>query len=420
MNTRKKVLEVLKTHGPQSTKGVMAILGGTYASVHTLLQRLFLAGKVVDEHGVWKLFSQITPGVPVVAAQQPIVEKVLAATQGVKKLKNRFILLVDNSSSMESIKAETERAVNQTIDTIRAESIRSGQETEVSLYYFDFTAKEPSFFLKAAKDVQRIVYRPYGDTALFDAVNKAIEQHKSLPSAPNEDVSYVLICITDGRDNRSRDYAGRGMNELIRQVQGTDRWTVTFQLPPGQKSWFCHSFSVPHGNVQEWNNDAAGTAEAAFARDMGVNAFYGLRSAGATSSMDFYNVTTDLSKLDPNQLKAQCKDVRSEVKIWEVPRETDIQSFVQSQTGRPYQSGTVFYTLSKSEKVQAGKKVLVMEKGQRGVYAGDAARALVGIKPGENCRVKPGNHSNFDIFVQSTSVNRVLVRGTKLISWPNA
>jgi len=438
--TRSTIIDTLKTWGPQTTEGLMTLTKFTYDRVHNSAKRALAAKKLAKIGKKWATLEQAAarPGALPVPPPASTVAQTAVSTLGTQQevLKNRFLIVVDNSSSMESVRYETEQALKQTLNTIRSEAFRSGQDTEVSLYYFADETRPATFFRVNAKEMKvDIHYAPYGNTALFDAVMRAINEHKSIPAQPGENVSYVVITLTDGQDNRSYgsgprpnmygyaqacQRAAREMNDLIRAVQGTDHWTVTFQVPPRTKANFCSQFTVPQGNVQEWTNDTAGVAEAAMSRDLGTAAFYGARASGATSTRDFYSVTTDLSKLDPNQLKVQCQDVRSQVQVWEVPRETDIQSFVQAQTGRPYQRGTVFYTLSKSEKVQSNKKVLVMEKGHRAVYAGPNARALVGIKPNEDCRVKPGNHSNFDVFVQSTSVNRVLVRGTKLICWPNA
>src|SRR5262245_30251844 len=159
MNTRSKVLEVLKK-GPNTTRGVIAVLGGTYASVHTLLHRLAVAKLVTEEHGLWKIAEQqATPPAPAPAptqAQAQVTQNVTNAGLGVAPgvtLKNRFIIVVDNSSSMQSIQQETERALKQTLNTIRAEAFKSGQDTEVSLYYFGDEAYPATFFRVNAKDM---------------------------------------------------------------------------------------------------------------------------------------------------------------------------------------------------------------------------------------------------------------------------
>lgn len=51
---------------------------------------------------------------------------------------------------------------------------------------------------------------------------------------------------------------------------------------------------------------------------------------------------------------------------------------------------------------------------------GRAKRTSGTCGPSFDAQVKPGNHANFDIFVQSTSFNRKLVRGTKLLYFEGA
>lgn len=73
----------------------------------------------------------------------------------------------------------------------------------------------------------------------------------------------------------------------------------------------------------------------------------------------------------------------------------------------------------KPEKVQGSKKVLLVEKGKPEVWAGSQARQMIGLPIAADAKVEPGNHANYDIFVQSTSVNRKLPRGTKIIVLDN-
>ncbi len=91
---------------------------------------------------------------------------------------------------------------------------------------------------------------------------------------------------------------------------------------------------------------------------------------------------------------------------------------MEEKTKSPYIPGSVFYQLTKTEKIQPQKMVLIMKKGGKGIYGGDEARGLIGLPASEDwieAKVKPGNHANFEIFVQSSSINRKLVRGTKVL-----
>jgi hypothetical protein len=51
------------------------------------------------------------------------------------------------------------------------------------------------------------------------------------------------------------------------------------------------------------------------------------------------------------------------------------------------------------------------------MYSGSDARTLIGLPTSGNARLHPGNHGNYDIFIQSTSINRKLVGGTGVLYW---
>lgn len=85
-----------------------------------------------------------------------------------------------------------------------------------------------------------------------------------------------------------------------------------------------------------------------------------------------------------------------------------------------YTPGTVFYQLTKTEEIQSYKQILVQKKFTKEIYAGNEARELLGLPVGQTCKVKIGNLGNYDVFIQSTSVNRKLVRGTRVIYFAGA
>jgi hypothetical protein len=56
----------------------------------------------------------------------------------------------------------------------------------------------------------------------------------------------------------------------------------------------------------------------------------------------------------------------------------------------------------------------VQDKVTGAIYVGVNARNLLGL-PAQEVKVNPANVSAYNIFVQSTSVNRKLPKGTQLI-----
>ena len=223
----------------------------------------------------------------------------------------------------------------------------------------------------------------------------------------------MFIIITDGEENTSKSFTAKDLTGLMGRMQKTDRWSFAFLLPKGASKTFCGQFGIPDGNVKEWEASAAGMKAAAVAVQAGIGAYYSIRTLGKSSMKGFF--TTDLSKVSTSEVKKQLDDIRDKVHVWTIPNECDIRPFCESKTGSPYIRGSAYYQLTKDELVQASKQVILVEKGKSSVYAGEDARGILGLPDGESVKVRPGNHSNWDIFVQSKSLNRRLVRGTKLV-----
>lgn len=327
---------------------------------------------------------------------------------------NKILLLLDSSGSMAPIAQPTVQAFNRIVEAIRAASFATGQKTSVTLYTFgERSAVNLKFLDVPIEEVVKLSdlsYQPDGPTPLCDCIGDAIRQSLTLTTSIN--TSFALNVITDGQDNYSRRFSEGEIERLIKQVQATDRWTVTFTVPPGTKRSIINNFGVHDGNVAEWEISAAGAAQVARSFSSSYRNYFVARSRGATKTDGFF--VTDMSKVKLTDVKKQLSDVKKDYAVLHVKQEAEIRPLVES-CGYAYVLGNAFYQLSKNEEIQAYKDILLREKGKTAIYGGAEARELLGFPPRLTVKVKPGNHANWDIFVQSTSVNRKLVRGTDLL-----
>jgi len=341
-----------------------------------------------------------------------------------KKLTNHFAIVIDESGSMAHLRSNVIEAVNNIINTIKTGADQFGQESTVSLYLFNNSVKR-RFFKVPAINVATLTsldYYPSGGTALFDGVGMAISDFESGVDASDPDTSFVILTYTDGEENSSqywhaqKNYRTQGISrdvlELFRKVQSTDRYTITFQLPQGYGHRFANSYNIPAGNIREWEQTVKGVQDVQRSTVNSTLSYFTARSVG-TKSVDNFYIQTDLSNLKKSDLK-KLDNLQNQFKAWTVEKESDVKTFVEGH-GKKFVIGSVYYALTKKEKVQPQKKVLVMEKGSKAVYGGAQARDLIGLPQGVNATVEPGNHANYDVYVQSTSVNRKLVRGTKVL-----
>jgi len=100
--------------------------------------------------------------------------------------------------------------------------------------------------------------------------------------------------------------------------------------------------------------------------------------------------------------------------VLSVPYEIDIKSFVES-SGATFRKGRGFYQFTKSELVQEGKEVVLRDKLTGDMYTGSEAREMIGLPYGHRGQIHPKYLEGYEVFVQSTSNNRKLLRNTKFL-----
>ncbi|MBL9040046.1 MAG: VWA domain-containing protein [Myxococcales bacterium] len=102
--------------------------------------------------------------------------------------------------------------------------------------------------------------------------------------------------------------------------------------------------------------------------------------------------------------------------ILDVDRDCSIRDFV-TENGLTFKKGRGFYEFTKTETIQGYKEVILADRKSGDMFAGAAARELLGL-PAEGegtARIKPNSLDKYTVFVQSTSVNRKLIGKTKFL-----
>lgn len=254
-------------------------------------------------------------------------------------------------------------------------------------------------------------------TPLFDSVSQLIDLMQQNASISADGV-YLIMAITDGEDNSSKT-SGYALGERIKSLQKTDRWTFTFRVPKGYAQRLSTTLGIPRENILEWEQTIKGVERATDVNIAAMSNYFGAVAAGnMTASRSFY---TDASNLKPADLKSSMADITRQVEVHTIPLNggsVDVSTFSSRFLGRPLQTGTIFYQLMKREaKVQDYKIVCIRDKKTGKVFGGDSARDLLGIPRTGTHSIIPGNHGQYDVFVQSTSLNRKLPPGTKVLYW---
>lgn len=326
---------------------------------------------------------------------------------------NHIVFVVDRSTSMYGKEKQVISVFDNLVAGFAEDSKKFNQETRVSVYLFGSRIDCVIYDM----DVLRLpslasLYDLEGATRLIDATYQAIEELQQTPTKYG-DHAFLMYVLTDGEENSSSKSADL-LNRQIRVL--TANWTFAAFVPNRMAVGPTSRFGFPIDNIAVW--DTAGNIGLRGVQDniRNVTKSYmqarskGIRSTSSLFRVDTTNLTTTVVKSNLNKLRS------SRYVIVPVKREgSEIRTFCEynSAIGQ-YDKGHAFYQLSKPETVQGHKEICVVNKITKDVYSGTDARALLGL-PDENIRVKPEQFGKFDVFVQSTSVNRKLVKGTSLL-----
>lgn len=330
----------------------------------------------------------------------------------------------DHSGSMSSITGAAANDYNtfisSTAEAARAENI----DTIVSVLECGVGRGENQWAntlssVQVLKPLSKKDYHARGSaTPLWDAVGMMIEHFQTVPDKDDLDVAFLIVVTTDGGDNNSRKYTGQSIGKLVQDLRNTDRWTVVFRVPRGYASTLTR-VGIPAGNIQEWDTNERGMTQSTAQTASAITGYYQARTKGINATDTFYANVANVTAESVSQ--ANLEDVSQHITVLHVPYDTPIRPFFEAQTGLALQKGQAFYQLTKSEKAVQDYKLICVRNVKTGaIYTGYAARSVLGIPHVGTHKIAPsGSNSEWDVYIQSTSVNRKLIGGTSALFFPN-
>lgn len=343
-------------------------------------------------------------------------------------MKNYIGFARDHTGSMSRIRHHAARDFNAMLESVKTASVTQNQETKVSIVTIGVGYSPTVGVLTQHQDVKNVLgvsefeYEARARaTPLFASVFKLIDMMKSVPDYNDPDVSFLLMITTDGGEN-VEPHRGPELARVINELQLTDRWTFVFRVPNDrhQSKKMLMQMGISEGNIYEWDQTAAGIAAASSATSTAFSDYYTMRSSGGKSTKRFY---ANMEEVTQAEVQKELVDVSAEVQF--IPVEASdggllIRDFVEGKLGEPMVRGGAFYQLVKLEpRVQANKRIAVRNKQSGQVFTGDAARQMLALPTVGTVRLAPDNLGEWEVFIQSTSVNRKVDAGTKLLYWKN-
>lgn len=184
-------------------------------------------------------------------------------------------VILDRSGSMESIRDDTIGGFNR---FLRDQQAAPGTAT-LTLVQFDTQDPYESIhdFLPIGEvpALTRSTYVPRASTPLLDALGRAINdlaQRLGRLPADRHPEKVVVVVVTDGRENSSREFRKEQVERMIREKAEKDQWQFVFLsadlaaireaydlgFDPGAALLFAKTSS---GTAGAWASASAGTAD---------------------------------------------------------------------------------------------------------------------------------------------------------------
>lgn len=197
-------------------------------------------------------------------------------------VKTHVFVILDRSGSMSSVSDATIKGYNDYLKQLRKEA---KAEVSWSLTLFDDRIEEP-VVNTPVNDVPLLnnkTFVPRGSTALIDAVCRTLKDRQSDVKKGEKG---IVVIITDGYENASREYSSEQLRDMIAKLEAKKNWTLTY-LGANQDAWeTAKSFGIQRGNANTYAATERGTTTAFAAMSVSTS---GLANSGQMRSANFYN-----------------------------------------------------------------------------------------------------------------------------------
>lgn len=222
--------------------------------------------------------------------------------------------VLDETGSMASCRDATIGGFNEYINSQRAQT----GKCLLTLTKFDTNGLKTPYTdidLQLVPDLDHNTYIPGQSTNLYDAIGTRIVSLEQRLATHNWPVQpHVLVIImTDGFDNASREYSAASIKEFIGKKEGQG-WTFVY-LGANQDAWKVgQTFGMSQGNTMSY--DTAQTRETMRSLSESQSAYRAVRASGnvasTTASKDFFTKPANKkTKSAEKHIKGLTADSRS-------------------------------------------------------------------------------------------------------------
>jgi hypothetical protein len=154
------------------------------------------------------------------------------------------------------------------------------------------------------EDISDVDYRPSGMTAMYDGVDAMI-QFLSADAKPADDV--MIVVISDGHENASRNIDSAGLASKIKELQDSD-WNFTYIGANQDLTQVAADLGIHVGNMLSYTADAAGVNVMGSTVSSALRSYTSSRSAHISNGNDARLSTQCLYDMSGGTVDENVKD----------------------------------------------------------------------------------------------------------------
>ena len=147
-----------------------------------------------------------------------------------KKNYLKIIFVIDESGSMQGTESDVIGGFNNFIEE---QNSKPYGKIDVTLYKFNSNSSRvfDNLPLDKIRHLERGDYNPGGLTALYDTIGIAInetEKYKTHLKQKHKPDMTLMVIITDGQENASREYSADTVKRLIEKHEQSENWQFIY------------------------------------------------------------------------------------------------------------------------------------------------------------------------------------------------
>ena len=351
---------------------------------------------------------------------------------------HHFTYVLDASGSMEMHKYTLVKVLDTQIRSLAEDSKNHpGEETRVSIFMFSSPHRDHFECLFYDLDVLHVpsiagLYRITGGTALCDAMVQVLKDEMLIPEKYGEHFHSIWL-LSDGEELHSTANGRQRLPGMIQSLPGN--YTLAGFVPNMRAKQYLIRYGFSQGNIDTWDTASEhGVEDVGVAMASATTSYMSHTRSGAGSSVQnlFEMAAPKASELKKNLTPltpgSYYFETVTAADLAQIPNGR-LDKFMELKARRKdpryiYAPGTCYYEFDKRERIQYYKKIVVAildkDRNEEEVFTGPSVRVKLGLPAEEErkeVRISPGkwNAKGYKVFVLSTSSNRKLAPGTRVL-----